>query len=198
MLDCNGGIENEQSSSACPAPAEDAAQSRVCRGSYEPKCWGLMPSRNDRAPMVMPELTRRPHPERSDCWHVFCGDVQVGTIAVQSGLPVKAKQWRWDVGFYPASHRGGSRSGYAATFKQARAGFETAWKNYLPRCTEADFVEYRRQRAWTAWKYGMHAVGLPLLMQSTGGQERCFCGAPIDLAATDQLACLDRRHEAYQ
>ena len=97
-----------------------------------------------------------PSPRTLRCWHVFYGDVQVGTIAVQSGLPVKAKQWRWDVGFYPASHRGRSRSGYASTFDQARAGFEAAWKDYLPRCTEADFVEYRRQRAWTAWKYAMH------------------------------------------
>ncbi|MBR1228199.1 hypothetical protein JQ600_25290 [Bradyrhizobium sp. AUGA SZCCT0176] len=92
--------------------------------------------------------------ERSDCWHIFYGDVQVGTIAVQSGLPVKAKQWRWDVGFYPASHRGRSRS--TSSFNEARAGFESAWKAYFPRCTEGDFIEYRRQRAWTAWKYAMH------------------------------------------
>jgi hypothetical protein len=32
---------------------------------------------------AMPSLTRRPHPERSDCWHVYYGEVQVGTIAVQ-------------------------------------------------------------------------------------------------------------------
>jgi hypothetical protein len=93
----------------------------------------------------MPALTRRPHPERSDCWHVYYGDVQVGTIAIQSGLPVHAKQWRWDVGFYSVSHRGQSRSGYAANFDQARAGFEAAWKEYLPRCTEAceDWIVHR-------------------------------------------------------
>ena len=33
----------------------------------------------------MPELTRRPHPERSDTWHVFFGDVQVGTIVGLAG-----------------------------------------------------------------------------------------------------------------
>jgi hypothetical protein len=43
------------------------------------------------------------------------------------------------------------------------------------RCTEADFVEYRRQRAFTAWKYAMHDVGLPLPTQSATGQARCFC-----------------------
>jgi hypothetical protein len=134
----------------------------------------------------MPQLTRRPHPERSDCWHVFYCDVQVGTIAVQSGLPVKAKQWRWDVGFYPASHRGHNRSGYAVSFDEARAGFEVAWKAYLPKCTEADFNEYRRQRAWTAWKYAMYDAGLPLPTQSTSGRTRCFCGAAIDNAGVDR------------
>jgi hypothetical protein len=127
-------------------------------------------------------LTRRPHPERSDCWHIFYGDVQVGTIAVQPSLPIHAEQWRWDCGFYPASHR--SRSGYTSNFDQARAGFEAAWKDYLPRCTEADFIEYRRQRAWTAWKYAMHNAGLPLPTQSTKGRARCFRGAAIDIAGT--------------
>lgn len=89
----------------------------------------------------MPALTRRRHPERSDCWHVYCDDVQVGTIAVQSGLPVNAAQWRWDCGFYPASHGGRSRTGYALGFDQARTDFEAAWKDYRPRCTETDFVE---------------------------------------------------------
>ena len=134
----------------------------------------------------MPTLTRRPHPERSDTWHVYFGDVQVGTIAVQAGLPVHAKQWRWDVGFYPVSHRGHFRSGYAASFEQARAGFEAAWKEYLPGCTESDFIEHRCQRAFTAWKYAMHDTGLPLPTQSSSGRARCFCGATIDIAGTDR------------
>jgi hypothetical protein len=32
----------------------------------------------------MPELTRRRYPEREDCWHVYYGDVHVGTIAVRA------------------------------------------------------------------------------------------------------------------
>ncbi|MBR1193871.1 hypothetical protein JQ634_34290 [Bradyrhizobium sp. AUGA SZCCT0240] len=109
--------------------------------------------------------------------------MQVGTIAVQSGLPVHAKQWRWDVGFYPASHRGHNRSGYAASFDEARAGFDVARKDYLPKCTEADFNEYRRQRAWTAWKYRTHEGGLALPTQSTSGWARCLCGSSIDVAS---------------
>jgi hypothetical protein len=30
-------------------------------------------------------------------------------------------------------------------FEIARAEFEAAWEEYLPKCTEADFEEYRRQ-----------------------------------------------------
>jgi hypothetical protein len=134
----------------------------------------------------MPDLTRRPHPERSDCWHVFYGDVQVGAIAVQSGLPLSAPQWRWDLGFYPLSHGGRSRTGYASTFDEARDDSEAAWKDYLPQCTEADFVEHRRQRAFTAWKYAMHDASLPLPTQSATGRARCFCGAAINLATMDR------------
>jgi hypothetical protein len=41
----------------------------------------------------------------------------------------------------------------AASFDQARADFEAAWQKSLPRFTPDDFDGYRRQRAWTAWKY---------------------------------------------
>lgn len=40
----------------------------------------------------MPELTRRRYPERQDCWHVYYGDVCVGTIARRSGCPVDVDQ----------------------------------------------------------------------------------------------------------
>jgi hypothetical protein len=34
--------------------------------------------------------SRRRYPERQDCWHVYYGDVQVGTIARRAGCPVDA------------------------------------------------------------------------------------------------------------
>ena len=36
---------------------------------------------------AMPELTRRRYRERQDCWHVYYGDVHVGTIARRVGIP---------------------------------------------------------------------------------------------------------------
>jgi hypothetical protein len=44
----------------------------------------------------MPALTRRRYPERPDCWHVYYGDVHVGTIAIRAGVPVDVDQWGWD------------------------------------------------------------------------------------------------------
>jgi hypothetical protein len=129
----------------------------------------------------MPALTRRRSPDRSDCWHVYYGDVQLGTIAARAGVPVDLDQWGWQCGFYPPSHHGRHVEDTAETFEQARADFEAAWKEYLPRCTEKDFEEYRRQRAWTTWKHAMHHAGLPLPTQSTVGRSRCFCGAAIDI-----------------
>ena len=128
----------------------------------------------------MTVLTRRRHPERPDCWHVYFSDVQVGTIAVQPGLPLHAEQWRSDCGFYPVSHRGRSRGGSAPSFDQARTAFEAAWKDYLTTCTESDFQQYRHQRDFTAWKYAMHDAGRPLPTATTSGLSHCFCGASID------------------
>src|SRR5450631_480193 len=55
----------------------------------------------------MAELTRRRYPERPDCWHVYYGDVRVGTIAVRVGIPHDEDRWAWICGFYSgASIRG--------------------------------------------------------------------------------------------
>jgi hypothetical protein len=34
--------------------------------------------------------------------HIYYADVQMGTIAIRSGIPVGRDQWEWDCGFYPA------------------------------------------------------------------------------------------------
>jgi hypothetical protein len=130
----------------------------------------------------MPELTRRRSTDaREECWHIYYGDVHAGTIAIRAGVPVGVDRWGWQCGFYPPSHHGRHVEGTAEKFEQARADFETAWREYLPQCTKNDFGEYRLQRAWTAWKYAMHDAGLPLPTQSSAGRSRCFCGAAINI-----------------
>jgi hypothetical protein len=75
-------------------------------------------------------------------------------------------QWSWSCGFYPISHRGLREDGTAPDLFKARAAFEAAWHRLLPKVTEADLAEHRRQRAWTAWKYAMCDAGcrMPTLM----------------------------------
>jgi hypothetical protein len=133
----------------------------------------------------MPTLTRRRSPDhRDECWHVFYGDVHVGTIALRTGIPHDEDPWGWSCGFYPGSHPGECTNGSAATFDLARAGFETAWRVFLAKRTEADFQAWRRERAWTAWKYAMWDAGCKLPTQSAEGRSRCFCGEAIDIPGT--------------
>jgi hypothetical protein len=55
----------------------------------------------------MPALTRRRSTDaREECWHVYYGDVRVGTIAICSGNPYDEDPWDWNCGFYPGSHPG--------------------------------------------------------------------------------------------
>jgi hypothetical protein len=75
---------------------------------------------------AMPALTRRRDPERQDCWHVYYGDVNVGTIAIRVGNPHDTDAWEWSCGFYPGMRSGQHRSGTSATMDQARADFAAA------------------------------------------------------------------------
>jgi hypothetical protein len=101
----------------------------------------------------MPALTRRRYSERPDCWHVYYGDVHVGTIASRTGVPVDVNRWGWDCGFYPGSRPAECTSGTAETFDEVRADFESPWRVFLSKRTEADFRKWRDQRDWTERKY---------------------------------------------
>jgi hypothetical protein len=103
----------------------------------------------------MRTLTRRRSNDHHDCWHVYFGDVRVGTIAQRIGIPRDQHLWGWTCGFYPGSHPGECTQGTAATLDQARAGFEAAWRVFLAKRTEADFQAWRDQQAWTQRKYAM-------------------------------------------
>jgi hypothetical protein len=77
-----------------------------------------------------PTLSRRRDLDAQDeCWHVYYGDVHVGTIAKRIGILVEEYPWGWSCGFYPGSHPGECTNVAAATFDRARADFEGAHKN---------------------------------------------------------------------
>jgi hypothetical protein len=128
------------------------------------------------ASMAAPALTRRRSKDASEeCWQVYYGDVRVGTIAIRSGNPFATDPWQWRCGFYPGSLPGDCASGTAASFGEARDAFELAWRVFLANRTEADFDEYRKHRAWTAWKYAMWDSGCKLPTQFASGRSICFC-----------------------
>ena len=52
-----------------------------------------------------------------------------------------------------AAEPGEQRYGTSASFEAARVAFEAAWRDFLPKRSEADFKAWRDQEAWTAEKY---------------------------------------------
>jgi hypothetical protein len=101
----------------------------------------------------MPQLTRKLVNDRPVTWHVHYAGVRVGVIVERSGAPPSSDPWQWCCGFYPGSNPGDDRHGTAADFETARAAFEGAWRDYLPKRSDADFEEWRQDAAWHAAKY---------------------------------------------
>jgi hypothetical protein len=89
--------------------------------------------------------------DRPETWHVHFDGVRVGVIVERSGAPPGS--WQWCCGFYPGSDPGDDRHGTASNFGAARRTFEAAWRDYLPKRSEADFEEWRQDAAWHAAKY---------------------------------------------
>jgi hypothetical protein len=100
----------------------------------------------------MPALSRRRDPEgHHEVWHVYYGDVRVGTIGIRAGVPVDVDQWGWSCGFYPGVEPQDYRHGTARTFKAARTAFRNAWRDLLPTLTESNFQRWRDQHDFTSW-----------------------------------------------
>jgi hypothetical protein len=129
----------------------------------------------------MPELTRRRYPEvHEECWHIYYGDVHVGTISIRTGVPWDEDPWSWSCGCYPGSHPGECANGAAPTFDQARADFEEAWALFLSKRTEADFQEWRDQRDWTERNHAMWERGEKMPTQKPSSLMRCPRGETFD------------------
>ena len=144
----------------------------------------------------MPFLTRRRSTESPDCWHIYCGDVQAGTIAMRTGNPHDTEPWEWICGFYPGSKPGEIQSGTSATFEDARAEFANAWKIFFANRTEVDFQAWRYQRDSTGWKYAMGDRGFKLPTQLASGRSKCFCGADLTIGnVTDHIRAAHGRME---
>jgi hypothetical protein len=130
----------------------------------------------------MAVYTRRRNPDaRQESWQVCYSDVRVGSIAMRSAIRPTPTRGAGAAASIRAAIQRECTSGTAATFDQARADFEESWRVFLANRTEADFDEYRKHRAWTAWKYAMWDSGCKLPTQLASGRSTCFCGAVIDI-----------------
>jgi hypothetical protein len=146
----------------------------------------------------MAAVTRRRSPEhRQECWEVYYGDIHAGTIIERVGNPHDTEQWEWRCGFYPGSLPGECQHGTAATFGQARAAFEEAWRVFLANRTEADFHEWRHARDWHEKKYAMWAAGEKLPSQKPSSLMRSMppTGFGADRPARDGLEAAVRRSD---
>jgi len=97
----------------------------------------------------MLELTRRDREAQQETWLIYYGHVRVGRARRQP--PTVRLAGSGPRGFYPGA------SGMAEIFEQARGAFEAAWRGFRARRTEAEFDEYRHDRAFHAWKQAMWA-----------------------------------------
>lgn len=140
----------------------------------------------------MPDLTRRPI-EGLKGWHVYFGDVRIGTIRKLDGVPTHGHQWAWSIGFDPGMPAGRRPADSASTFEEARAAFERAWRAIEPTLTEEDFEAWRRERDWTAWKYRMWKAGCQMPTQNESGWSKCFCGELIPIACAEHVYTAHRR-----
>ena len=132
-------------------------------------------------------LPRRRDPTvPQECWRIYYGDVLAGSIVQCVGDPGAAPRWQWHCGFYPSSRPGECTSGTAAHFDEANAEFETAWRVFLAKRTEADFKAWRDQRDWTERKYAAWAAGERALAYPTRSSRRSTKAMPVILTTAEE------------
>jgi hypothetical protein len=115
-----------------------------------------------------------------EAWLIHYADVEVEQIEKIEVLPHVGVTWHWRCGFYPGCEPGEIRGGDAATFGEARAAFEAAWRIFRAGCTEADFQAWREDRDWHARKYAMWERGEKLPSQLSNSMMLCPCGSRFD------------------
>ena len=71
-------------------------------------------------------------------------------------IQADTEPWGWSCGFYPGSHPREHQSGTAATFDQAGADFEAAWREFLSTRTERRrrAVRLMAAKGWRRLTYG--------------------------------------------
>ena len=101
-------------------------------------------------------------------------------FATQSELKrTDVDQWGWSCGFHglnPGQHRYGT----AATFDEARAGFEADWQTLQPEIPKDAFDEWRHDRKINAEIRAKRDRGEKLDSEIPSSIMRCICGIRFD------------------
>lgn len=143
--------------------------------------------------MIERTLTRhRTDNDHQETWHIYFGDVHVGTIGTRAGVPTTGERWGWSVGFYPGTEPGARKHGSAPTFESARAAFDAAWQQLAPTLTEEGFESWRRNRDFHAWKSRMWDCGCRMPTQNQDGWSTCFCGERIPVTCEPHIHTVHR------
>jgi hypothetical protein len=58
----------------------------------------------------------------ADCWHIYFGDVHVGTITKSNSILNAEPKWQWLCGFYPGSEPGEQPGGTRGEFRGGPRG----------------------------------------------------------------------------
>jgi len=136
---------------------------------------------------AMPALTRRRNDNlNQETWHIYSGDIRIGSINMLVGVPFHGDQLGWSLGFHPGMDhaRRDIYGGKAATFEDARAAFEArgSWSSRrLPRQTTKSAAAIDG----TVFKYRMRAEHCLMPTQTQDGRSRCFCGEVITTGGID-------------
>lgn len=142
-------------------------------------------------------LTRRRSKDaREECWHIYFGDVRVGTI----GFAPACRLMSISGDGAAASSR--CRNGLIAptarpVASRPRRDFNSAWRTLLPELTEADFDAWRAERDWTARKYAMSERDEKMPSQISSALMLCACGDTFDShrPRTAHYGCPGRRRD---
>jgi hypothetical protein len=126
--------------------------------------------------IALPALTRRRYPERHDCWHVYYGDVHVGTIAPRTGVPHDEDPWGWSCGF--ASR--GMHQRIGRNFRPGARRLRSRMARVSVEADESRFSGVARRAGLDRAQICHVAAGERLPSQKPSSLMTCPCGEVFD------------------
>jgi hypothetical protein len=126
----------------------------------------------------MPALTRRRSADCQDCWHIYYGDVQAGTIAMRAGNPREHRPLGMVLRLLSRIATRPNPVRHIRDLRRCPCRIRVRLGEvFLANRTDADFQAWRYQRDSTAWKYATWDRGFKLPTQLPSGRSKCLSRA---------------------